>query len=356
MTRRRLCILSALSFLVGIAITPARGQERQDQKASACASCHRSQSQTQPETPMAHALQLPGANPVLTDHPKMTVTKGTYTYTVETKGISSTYTVSDGTKTITLPILWSFGKHSQTWVFERDGTWYEGLVSFYASLQALDTTIGDGALTPHTLDEAVGRKLMQNEIRDCFGCHSSDAVHRSQLTLDSMKPGVNCEHCHLGSGTHLLDVVQGDYGSAPPKLGKMSSESISSFCGQCHRTWDTVVRNRWRGTINVRFQPYRLANSKCFDGADPRISCLACHDPHQDVVRKETAYDSKCLACHETSLKPAASHTTAAAKTCPVAKAKCVSCHMPKIPLPGGHTSFTDHQIRIVKAGETFPD
>ena len=29
---------------------------------------------------------------------------------------------------------------------------------------------------------------------------------------------------------------------------------------------------------------------------------------------------------------------------------------MPKVPLPNGHLVFTDHQIRIAKAGEPFPN
>jgi formate-dependent nitrite reductase cytochrome c552 subunit len=39
-----------------------------------------------------------------------------------------------------------------------------------------------------------------------------------------------------------------------------------------------------------------------------------------------------------------------------VAKANCASCHMPKVNLPGGHMSFTDHEIRIVKPGEPYPN
>src|SRR5579863_1039821 len=357
MIRHPLCVLSLLAgFWISIATAPAQPQESQGKGSSACASCHRAQAESQPKTPMAHALELPGSNPILSGHSKLTVKKGDYLYTVETKGDASTYTVTDGKQTVTLPIQWSFGKHSQTWVFQRDGDWYEGLVSYYATLDGLDTTIGDGALTPRTVDEAVGRKLLKNEIRDCFGCHSSDSVHQGNLTLETLKPGVTCEHCHIGANGHLLDVLQGDYGSTPPRLSKLSTESISSFCGQCHRTWETVVRNRWRGPIDVRFQPYRLANSKCFDGTDPRISCLACHDPHQDVVRQDTGYDSKCLACHAAAPKQVASQSSRDAKVCPVAKSKCVTCHMPKIPLPGGHAKFTDHQIRVVKEGESFPD
>jgi hypothetical protein len=29
---------------------------------------------------------------------------------------------------------------------------------------------------------------------------------------------------------------------------------------------------------------------------------------------------------------------------------------MPKIELPGAHAGFTDHQIRIVRAGEAYPN
>jgi formate-dependent nitrite reductase cytochrome c552 subunit len=39
-----------------------------------------------------------------------------------------------------------------------------------------------------------------------------------------------------------------------------------------------------------------------------------------------------------------------------VAKANCVTCHMPKIELPGAHARFTDHQIRIARAGEPYPN
>jgi len=115
------------------------------------------------------------------------------------------------------------------------------------------------------------------------------------------------------------------------------------------------VRAGWKGPSNVRFQPYRLANSKCFNGADPRISCIACHDPHQKVVRDVTDYDSKCLACHSPTLE-AATPTSPHARSCPVAKANCTSCHMPKVPFPGGHFVFTDHEIRVVKPNEPYPN
>jgi hypothetical protein len=63
----------------------------------------------------------------------------------------------------------------------------------------------------------------------------------------------------------------------------------------------------------------------------------------------EGSYDSKCLACHAAGANPAA-------HLCKVSKNNCASCHMPRIDMPGSHHSFTDHQIRIVRANEAFPD
>lgn len=318
--------------------------------ASACAGCHRAQTLSQPQTPMGRAMMFPAANPTLRAHPKMTIRRGVYTYSVETQGDKSTYSVTDGTRTISLPIHWNFGAGVQAWIFEREGRFYESLVSYYPATGGLDLTIGDEHLRPQTLEEAVGRELKENDLEECLGCHATNAVGKGKLNLDSFQPGVTCEHCHAGSSVHLLDAINGEFGSAPPRLSRFSAEDVSNFCGQCHRTWETVVRNHWRGEANVRFAPYRLANSKCFNGADSRISCLACHDPHQDLVRQASSYDSKCLACH------GAVRASAGTKACPVAKSECTNCHMPKVKLPDEDVTFTDHQIRIVKAGEGYPN
>ncbi len=132
------------------------------------------------------------------------------------------------------------------------------------------------------------------------------------------------------------------------RLAGLSTEEISDLCGACHRTWSQVAANGPRGVLNVRFQPYRLTNSKCYDAADRRIACTACHDPHGHSVRDISFYDIKCAACHSKSM--------ASAKVCKVASKNCVSCHMPKIELPGAHFAFTDHQIRIARQGAPYPN
>ncbi len=330
-----------------------------------CATCHPAQAISQPRTSMAHALQLPASDPLFASHPKLTFRKRGYSYLIERRAGEVSYSVSDGKDTLSLPIRYVFGVGSQTFVLERDGHLYESYVSYYPAIDALDITIGDQQIEPKTLLEAMGRDLPEDQSTACFECHSTRAVARRQLKLDTMIPGVQCEHCHTGASGHSQAISHGKLDSVPPKLKNLSPEDLSNFCGQCHRTWETVIRNRWQGEMNVRFQPYRLANSRCFDGSDQRMSCLACHDPHQEIVRDEKSYDGKCLACHSAGAKPSAGATAAdagqrpnetAMKTCPVSKSDCVSCHMPKVELPGGHMIFADHEIRVVRANQPYPN
>ena len=113
---------------------------------------------------------------------------------------------------------------------------------------------------------------------------------------------------------------------------------------------------RSRGIQNIRFQPYRLTNSKCYDAEDTRIRCTACHDPHRSLETATSAtgaYDAKCVACHSPKATPA---TKASAHICRVATKNCVTCHMPSLELPGAHKTFTDHMIRIATPNQPYPD
>jgi Cytochrome c554 and c-prime len=311
---------------------------------------------------MARALQIAADDAVFLSHKELSFRQGNYSYTLERRDSKILYTVTDGIESMSLPLQYVFGVGSQTFVLQREGRFYESLVSYYPAIDGLDITVGDQQIRPKTLLEAMGRELRADEYTACFGCHSTGAVEGGLLKLDSLTPGVQCEHCHVGADDHLAAISEGKLRSVPPKLSRLSPEDLSNFCGQCHRAWETVVRNHWTGEMNVRFQPYRLANSKCFDGSDPRLRCTACHDPHQEIVRDDETYSSKCLACHSERAKPSRGMLdehpkyVTGMKSCPVSKDKCVSCHMPRVQLPGAHLTFTDHQIRVVHSNEAYPN
>jgi len=169
-----------------------------------------------------------------------------------------------------------------------------------------------------------------------------------------MLEGVQCERCHGDSDRHLKAVRTGDTaGARMPGLAELSTEEMSDFCGECHRTWSQIAMIGPRGIGNIRFQPYRLQSSKCYDAEDRRIRCTACHDPHSDVRREPADYDANCKACHSRDAVPP---TKAASHICRVSAKNCVTCHMPQLELPGAHKKFSDHEIRIARANEKYPD
>ena len=84
------------------------------------------------------------------------------------------------------------------------------------------------------------------------------------------------------------------------------------------------------------------------------MSCVACHDPHDQLRNDAAYYDAKCLACH---LSGAREPKTQArdAPACPVGTKQCATCPMPGVELPEMHFKFTDHWIRVVKPGGATP-
>ena len=290
---------------------------------------------------------------ILIEHPLLTATYGKYSYRIERNGNQSLYSVTDGKKTVTMPIRWAFGASSaigQTYILENDGELYESRMSWFRELNSLGPTLGGGNSVPADVNEATGRLMSHDDKLRCFGCHATNATKGTRLTLDEMTPGVQCGHCHEATEAHLAAMLRksGEAGdSAEPICSKLSAEQTSNFCGQCHRTWAEIAMQGNPSIANIRFQPYRLTGSKCYDPDDARISCLACHNPHEEVSAQPVDYDAKCQACHQ--------HRKTGAKACPVSKNKCVTCHMPKIELPGAHYKFSDHRIRIVKPNEPYP-
>jgi hypothetical protein len=324
-----------------------------------CGQCHSSHFSTQPSTPMARALQTAQACQILTGHPRMQFHEGPYTYEIARAGNASTYSVSDGVKTLSEPILYGFGDGlaGQTYVFRHNGVFYESRLSYYQATGNLDITTGHPRVAPSNLEEALGRPMNIEETRNCFSCHATFTSSGSTPDFDHVVPGVTCERCHGPGEKHIAAVKAGRV--KDPQIfnpGSLTADELSQeFCGTCHRSFDQVMLMPGQaGPVNVRFQPYRIFNSKGHNTNDPRMSCIACHDPHDGLKHDEAFYDSKCLACHLSSRADA--KTTARSEApCPVSTRQCVTCHMPKIDLPQMHFKFTDHWVRVVKPGDPVP-
>ena len=321
----------------------------------ACAECHADKVKTHAQTTMGRALETVAASQILRTYPKLTFRAGVYSYEILRQGEQSIYTVTDGKETIALPILYAFGLGSagQTYVLQGKDGLLESRLSFYNDSKGLDTTIGQSRALPTSLTDAVGRDMSKDETLQCFSCHTTGAVKGGKINFQELTPGIGCEACHGPGQEHIAlmngnpkSKIQNPNSSAIFNPGKLSGDDLSQdFCASCHRSVEDVTAlPRLGGLNNVRFQPYRIFNSKCYSD-DRRISCIGCHDVHKPLQTEAAFYDAKCTSCH----------STAQARLCKVGKTDCASCHMPKVELPGAHFKFTDHRIRIARKGELYP-
>ena len=326
----------------------------------ACAKCHRSITASYKDMAMSRASESAPGSELLRNHADLHFQSGPYNYSLTTTGAKSIYAVSDGKRTISHDLQWAFGAGSlgQTYVFRQGEEYFESQVSFYSALAGLDITTGHAREIPENLEAAAGRRIYGPETNRCFACHTTASFDAGKFEPAGLENGVTCEACHGPAANHIAAEKSGmeEGGGALLNPGRLDRANSVDFCGACHRTTGDVIENGWVdiGVMNARFQPYRLQKSACWESGDARLTCTSCHDPHQPLAHDAAAYDPACLRCHlALGAKATADHP---GRACRVGRNNCITCHMPQYPLPGAHSIFTDHFIRVVKTGEPYPN
>ena len=330
--------------------------------AATCKECHGDVATLQETTPMYHAAVRAAQSGVLETHKQLSFRDALYQYSLAHTAPGVMYSVSDGVNSAMRNVEWAFGAGNvgQTYLLEKDGAYTESHLSYYSALSALDITIGQEADAPSEMDKALGQRLNHDTAQHCFSCHTTLAVASNVFEPEKAIPGVTCEACHGPGAKHVaaMRTHHSEQASSNPIMNPehLSPSDSVDFCGACHRTWSDVAMQMPGniGVASVRFQPYRLEQSRCWGkNGDARMTCIACHDPHKPLVRESRSYDSQCLACHVTKGQP--QQRAAMAPACKASASNCVSCHMPKYEVPQSHTTFTDHYIRVVRAAVDFP-
>jgi hypothetical protein len=273
---------------------------------------------------------------------------------VERDGFSYVYgpanvTVKRKSEVATAPLEWAFGggRHGITTVGRFDGLYFEHRLSYYPELQRPELTPGHRADSPRAAAAALGVLKLPQDIYQCFNCHSTGL--RADLdggpAVATMTAGVTCERCH-GTGQHHINAVRAgrpssEVAAAIHNPGRATAKAIVEFCGECHRLpkADHISLTPEKDDpVTVRFQPFGMMASRCFRESG-ELSCIACHDPHDDASRDSAVYSKKCLSCHGESKTPIVSCGR-------VAGSDCLPCHMQtSTPIP--YLSFTDHRIRV---------
>lgn len=339
---------------------PTKGDAPRDEYTgpAVCGRCHSDLFAAQKNTRMARTATSPSGSEILRLHDKVRFSQGPYTYKMDPSAQGEVYDVADDKQTISSLLTWAFGSgnNGQSYLFEHDKSFYEGRLSYYNATGTFALTPNHPVTPAPSLEQAIGRKISATEAPKCFGCHTTASTAAGTFAPRKAIPGVTCEACHGPGALHVAMTK-----NASPEEGakllfnpaRLSPADSVDFCGACHRTWWDVNLEGLTGIGTLRFPAYRLEKSRCWGKGDARITCIACHDPHQLLVKESASYDKRCLSCHVTNgSKPTADHPGAA---CTVSTNDCASCHMPKYEVPDMHTKFTDHMIRIVAKDGAIP-
>jgi hypothetical protein len=322
-----------------------------------CAKCHSDLVAAQKQTSMAKTATLASGSELLRRYP-LTYKLGQYNYQASQGADTATYSVTGGTGSYSTSLQWAFGiRMGQSFLFERNGGIFMAPLTYYPEAGRWDFTVDQPHSVPDSLDKAVGRHLLDSEVRGCFNCHNTAATTSDRFDPKTSTPGIMCEACHGPGADHVSAVKSGLAEQGTTMIlnpRHMSPVESVDFCGSCHRTWWDVTLSGSTGITSLRFPPYRLENSRCWGKGDARLTCVACHDPHLPLERAAAAYDQRCLSCHVNSVgaKTTVDHP---GKACPTARNDCVSCHMPKAQVVDIPVKFTDHQIRVVRSNEPVP-
>ncbi len=242
---------------------------------------------------------------------------------------------------------WAFGAGVQgsTPVGHLGEQYIEHQFSYYSRIRGLAPTFGHPARVSTPVAE-LGILQDNRTIFRCFNCHATGVQQGpSGPDLRGLLPGVQCERCHGPGSAHIKAAKDGASIAAirneVVNPGRLPAKAQIEICGQCHRlpTPDLGDQPELADPVTVRFAPIGLLASRCFQ-ASGTLSCLTCHDPHDNVrPRTDVEYSEKCLSCHSSDGKPT--------KLCRRAERQnCLPCHMKQASL-GPYLQFTDHRIRV---------
>lgn len=183
----------------------------------------------------------------------------------------------------------------------------------------------------------------------CFECHATwiesvpDLRVENRYNVSNAILGITCERCHGAGGEHVAgerSILHAFRRVAIVNPARLSRERQMDTCAQCHgglgeprvpsftyvsgqRLSDYIALPAAAGDTAVDVHGNKvglLSQSACY--LKSQMTCLTCHDVHRQQ-RDASAFNGKCLACHE------AKNCGAFASHGPSIAGRCVECHMP---------------------------
>jgi predicted CXXCH cytochrome family protein len=326
---RVLAIMGLLSLIPAISSAAEKGYVGSD----VCAGCHKDIAATQFQTNMRKTWQglatqqLPpnylethaeGPDPVID-------------YRVQRTGDTLQYRVQmPGQAALEYPVEAIVGgkRHGVTFLYRvpsLDGIalprapLVEGRYIHSVLEHGLALELGFPEEKPSTYETGFGRVLTPSLEQRCLSCHPAPRALGTRI-----ETGVACETCHGPGQPHLaaLGAHSKDLGILNPK--KLPMAERFKPCTQCHEG-SGFVEDPMGDNLLISNQVTALKNSECFRQTGGQITCVNCHNPHQDAPHSVLVAraEQTCLRCHSAAVqnRPA---------LCPVNRSSgCVGCHMP---------------------------
>jgi hypothetical protein len=343
-----------------------------------CAGCHSAIYNTFVKTAMGRSMSVPDSK--LAD-PPANIQGGAlnrdYRVFREKDAAYQAVSQTDGSQLVfedkqKLEYVIGSGENGMTFAIRRGHYLFQAPLSYYSRP-------GKWALSPgyDQLDLGFARPIYDA----CITCHAGrpqampgrDGLYRDPPFKEM---AIGCENCHGPGQLHADERGRGLKPTSPDdsivNLAKLTPRLAEDVCMKCHQTGDARVLLPGKTyddfrpgkplveTLAIVNLPLSQAGtdllehhvsmklSKCFRASRGNLSCLSCHDPHQqpDAAAAPSFYRARCLACHGSNQKPCRfSPTIRAAQNPPD---NCVACHMPKRDIHViSHSALTNHRVPL---------
>jgi tetratricopeptide (TPR) repeat protein len=251
----------------------------------------------------------------------------------------------------------------RTYLFERDGYWFETPVNWYAKKRVWD--MAPNFLNVHEMP------LTLPVDANCLHCHVTGVAEalpgaRNHFAAAPFAHGgIGCASCHGDATEHARTK-----GKAPVlNPAKLDAARRDSVCLQCHLEGETAAYRLGHSLATYRpgeslfdsvayfvhqgevgpqgratSQYEALLESACKRASGDKMTCTTCHDPHaseatETPTERVAYYRAKCLSCHTGAKYRTAHHPE---------QQDCATCHMPRSASEDiAHEQVTDHRIQI---------
>ncbi|MCZ6781895.1 MAG: hypothetical protein O7G30_01165 [Proteobacteria bacterium] len=176
-----------------------------------------------------------------------------------------------------------------------------------AAIENAQPVGAEDCLTCH--EQVQGHAKIAGYHADCETCHGSGSVHgETEEPADIRYPSNgDCLACHeAGWNTHL-------------QWGTGEHSRAGVFCSDCHNPHDVTKRHLRSHTL-AGFERVDAASRLClechadtasqirFQSHHPiwegAMSCLSCHDPHEDSQVRHGTRNQRCAGCHQDTMGP----------------------------------------------------